>query len=118
MKEVKGAIRIGDSKIAGRGVFARRTLLPGIRFDDTPAHGTGFNHSCAPNALMVRDLFGQVLYVVPIRMILKGEELTLDYRMGQVQRIMTNRAKDYKRLMRLPPRDCRPCKCSACRRTK
>lgn len=101
-------IRSGKSKISGRGLFARVMLRPGIPFNDDPARKHGFNHSCQPNCIIVRNDKGGVWFVIPLRIILPGEELTLDYRNGHKPR------KHGRWLMSRPPRDCRPCRCPSC----
>lgn len=106
-------IYVARSKISGRGVFTDRLIRPGRPVNDAPVDHPGFNHSCEPNCIIVRDPIGwHGGCVIALRFITKGEELTLDYRTASRRRL---HPLD---VMKRPPRDCRPCKCSACKRTK
>ena len=103
-------IYVARSKISGRGAFTDRLLRPGIPLsDDIVGQKTGYNHSCVPNCIIVRNNRGHSWFVVPIRLIEKGEELTVDYRHGSRRKIRPQS------VMKRPPRDCRPCKCPACK---
>lgn len=84
-------IKIGDSKIHGKGLFATADIIPGeiiaparIRGKRTIA-GRYTNHSAKPNAKMVRGLNSEI-DLVAIANILgckggqDGDEITIDYR--------------------------------------
>lgn len=106
-------IYIARSEISGRGAFTDRLLRPGILIDDAAVvRDTGYNHSCEPNCIIIRDARGHSWFVVPIRLISKGEELTVDYRHGRPRKL-----KPFS-VMQGPPIDCRPCQCPACRRDR
>lgn len=106
-------IYIARSKIAGRGVFTNRLIRPGHHINDLKmvAGKTGFNHSCDPNCIIVRDSKGHVESVIALRFITKGEELTLDYRTARRRRLHPTK------VMRRLPKDCKPCRCPKCRIT-
>jgi SET domain-containing protein len=113
-REIKRRIRIGQSRIHGRGVFATTTIRRGARvveylgeiiteeeaerrgqgrrhvwfFDLDCGHvidgdprlaGPCVNHSCQPNCFTEIDS-GRV-FIVALRTIRSGEELTYDYRL-------------------------------------
>lgn len=69
-------IRIGRSKIQGRGVFATKVIYLGEVIDDKVVRGTGFNFSCDPNVMICR-VDGDYRYVAALRKISRGEELTV-----------------------------------------
>ena len=107
-------IRVGKSRIAGTGVFARRKIPRGTRIieytgepvslnevysgtyafalnDTTVIDGARggnearfFNHSCDPNCEAY--IFDGHAYLYAMRDIVRDEELTFDYHMGPADR--------------------------------
>ena len=106
-------IYVARSKIAGVGVFTDRMIRPGRPINSDVPKFRGYNHSCEPNCMIVRTpRGGHGGFVIALRFIKKGEELTLDYRTAVSRRLHPEA------VMRRPPPDCRPCRCPACRRKK
>jgi L-asparaginase II len=67
----------GPSAIHGTGVFAVQTIERGGRIMTERAKHKGYNHSCTPNALLLRA--GKQLYTLAKARIAAGEEITVDY---------------------------------------
>jgi hypothetical protein len=79
------SVEIRPSSIEGDGVFAVRDLSGGATIGAARLGGKRTqlgrytNHSCRPNAIMVRDDRGDI-WLTSAKKISEGEEITIDYR--------------------------------------
>lgn len=80
-----GIIEVKDSKIAGKGVFLKQNIGKGdfiglAHTNDQPSTELGrkHNHSETPNAESIKE--GSNRYLISLKPIKKGEEVTVDYR--------------------------------------
>jgi hypothetical protein len=98
-----GNIRLGESTIEGRGLFAASAisagaqLMPARLSGKRTAAGRFVNHSPEPNVGMVPE--GWDIVLVALRDIAEGEELVSDYRVnrGVVRAIEKARLEEYHR---------------------
>lgn len=83
-------VKISESSIEGRGIFSRTWLLknsligPGRQGAKRTQLGRYTNHSCCPNAKMVRDSSHDI-WLVALRNISPGEEITVNYRQAVLE---------------------------------